>query len=706
MNISVVQKRRFLENIYKLYYSNGIKPTSQQVLQAYTDYFSVNQPGFPTRIGYNDLNDSEIINADTINGIMTSALFNIDVLYDTILENSDELFMVATTLSKKIEKLKTKRKILESKLDDLLFENNNSDGYFYSYTENFSSTEKIDIPFTSGYIDTSNGSAVLSSENSDRYSVFEVDNIANVKPVISLYKNGVLFANNISVDNFNNVFDGLNDTYWNFSTFTESIVPVSVSIKIPINKNVLISKVEGHLLGSSPVLTQVKVSASDGSGEESYIKKSDLDYDVFNFSIKPKNYSFIELVFLKNEPDYIDRDSSSPYVYSFGLKELAINSVTRSKNGVIVSKPISLPNNLNNQLVIDSVSLDSNEQNNQDGSINYYVAEDNPNAISINDFNWIPISPLSYDDQSFSNIVNFNGSLKNIKYISDAPKANELQLIPINENSNNVNDLNPNINIYQDKKVYRIAALDEKENYISPILLGNLNCFNHYYVLGSETQIYKNIDYWINEINDINNNLLKNKLIQNLGTISTGISSPSYGYIQAKIISDTENKIINNITKSISTFDLAIYLNGSKIADLPSGRLNSSIEWSFISGINDIVITYNKPSSGIVSFSLTNGVDISTYGSIFTDYFFYLNNFDFRNRNMNDNLYFTIDNPFGRKEIISSAPISNISRFSYISNTDTAPSAIRYRIDLSRFDNPFSSPKVDSLKIKFKHKNS
>ena len=72
---------------------------------------------------------------------------------------------------------------------------------------------------------------------------------------------------------------------------------------------------------------------------------------------------------------------------------------------------------------------------------------------------------------------------------------------------------------------------------------------------------------------------------------------------------------------------------------------------------------------------------------------------------MNDNLYFTIDNPFGRKEIISSAPLINLSRFSYISNTNNSPSAIRYRIDLNRYQNPFTSPKVDSLKIKFKHNN-
>jgi len=186
MNISTIQKRRFLENIYKLYYSNGVKPTEQQILNAFSDYFSVNKAGFPLDIDYAALNGTSKTNVDILNELMINGLFNLDVLYDAILENNDELFRVATTLNKKIENLKTKRKLLESKVDNLLFVNNNTDGYFYSYTENFSSADKIDIPFTTGYVDTSNGSAVISSENSERYSAFALDNVSGIRPKISL----------------------------------------------------------------------------------------------------------------------------------------------------------------------------------------------------------------------------------------------------------------------------------------------------------------------------------------------------------------------------------------------------------------------------------------------------------------------------------------------------------------------------------------
>lgn len=705
MNVSVIQKRRFLENIYKLYYSNGTKPTDQQILNAFSDYFSVNKPGFPLAINYADLNGTNKTDVDTLNELMINSLFNLDVLYDSILENNEELFKVATTLNKKIEQLKTKRKILESKVDDLLFINNNSDGYFYSYTENFSSINNIDIPFTTGFVDTKNSSAALSSEISDRYSIFATDNLSGVRPKISLYENGFLISDNINSDTFSNVFDGLNDTYWVYEHRATSLSPVSIVINIPINRNAILSKVEGYVLTSSPVLTQLKVSFTDSSPQQIFTKNSSLDYDVFSFSIKPANYSSIELTLFKNEPDYIDRTSSAPYVYRVGLRDLIIGSSTKSKNGTIVSKPISLPVSKNDLLVIDAVSLEAKEQYITDGSITYYVAADNPTATSIYDFNWIPISPSGSESSGFNSVVNFDGSIKNIKYISASPKQNEIQLIPINQDSKNINDLNPNPKIYQNKTVYRIAALEQQEEYTMPVLLGNLNSFKHYYYLGSESQVYKDVDYWIKEINSPDNKLLKNVLTQNLGTISTGINSPSYGYIQTKIICDKQNTVINNLKKSISTFDLAVYLNGVRIADLPSGKLNENIEWNLLSGINDLVITYNKPSTGAVSFTLTSGTDLSVYGSIFTDYFFYLNSFDFRNRNMDDNLYFTIDNPFGRKEIITSAQVNGVSRFSYLSKNAKPVSAIRYRVDLVRFANPFASPKVDYLKIKFKHKD-
>jgi hypothetical protein len=705
MNISMVQKTRFLENIYKLYYSNGIKPTDHQIKKAFSDYFSVNKPGFPLRLNYNALNSEAKTNVDLLNELMVNSLFNLDVLYDTILDSNEELFQVVTSLNKNIENLKAKRKALEAKVDDLIFANNNSEGYFYSYTENFSNIDKVDTFYSSAYVDILSGYAMLSAENSDRYTVFSLDNIINSRPTISLYENGTLISNTIDSTTFNNVFDGLNDTYWMYEHRTSSPIPVALTMDMPISNTSIISKVEGYVLTSSPLDIQLVVSPVDGSPQDTLTKLSSGDYSSFSFSLKPKAYSNVRITFFKKEPDLIDKNSQLPYVYRMGLRDLIIGASTRSKYGTIVSKPISLPVESNDQLVIDSVSMEANEQFVNDGVINYYISEDNPSANTISDFNWIPISPTGSENAGFTSVVNFNGSVKNVINLSSIPEDEELELIPIDTTSKNINDLNPNNKIYENKTVHRIAALDNDETYINPVLLGNTNSFKHFYILNNIPFRYKDIEAWNSDINAIDNTLLNNILYQQLGTIAPGINSPSSGYVKTKMICDSENNVINTIKKSVSTFDLAVYLNGVRIADLPSGQLSQSIEWNFLEGINDIVVTYDKAASGQISFSLTEGIDLNTYGSIFTDYFFYLDKFDFRNKNMNDNFYFTIDNPFGRKEIIASSKIENQSRFSYISNNATAPKAIRYRIDFSRFENPFVSPKVDSLKIKFKHKD-
>ncbi len=408
MNISMVQKTRFLENIYKLYYSNGIKPTDHQIKKAFSDYFSVNKPGFPLRLNYNALNSEAKTNVDLLNELMVNSLFNLDVLYDTILDSNEELFQVVTSLNKNIENLKAKRKALEAKVDDLIFANNNSEGYFYSYTENFSNIDKVDTFYSSAYVDILSGYAMLSAENSDRYTVFSLDNIINSRPTISLYENGTLISNTIDSTTFNNVFDGLNDTYWMYEHRTSSPIPVALTMDMPISNTSIISKVEGYVLTSSPLDIQLVVSPVDGSPQDTLTKLSSGDYSSFSFSLKPKAYSNVRITFFKKEPDLIDKNSQLPYVYRMGLRDLIIGASTRSKYGTIVSKPISLPVESNDQLVIDSVSMEANEQFVNDGVINYYISEDNPSANTISDFNWIPISPTGSENAGFTSVVNFN----------------------------------------------------------------------------------------------------------------------------------------------------------------------------------------------------------------------------------------------------------------------------------------------------------
>ena len=106
-----------------------------------------------------------------------------------------------------------------------------------------------------------------------------------------------------------------------------------------------------------------------------------------------------------------------------------------------------------------------------------------------------------------------------------------------------------------------------------------------------------------------------------------------------------------------------------------------------------------------MSFSLAENLNISRYGSVFSDLFRYLDPLEFQIRATNDNYYFTIDTVYGRREILSTKQILGESNFIFTSRNDYNVSSVRYRADLMRNDNPYSSPILETIRIKFKHRD-
>jgi len=710
VNISTLQKKRFLDNLYKRYYSNGTIPSKQEVLREFNAYFTINKPGFPIRVDHDLLRSINTVDVDVINSIMANAAFNLDIVYDSLFENNEQLMSVITSLNKKIENLKNQRAALETKIDDLLFANNNTDGFFYSFTENFNGLENVDLNLSSAYVNTTNRHVALSSLRSEQFNNLTVDNIVSSSPTISVYENGFEVSSNnnksLGSNDFNNVFDGLTDTAWFLDHESQKINYITLNINIPINSSSIISKIEGIVSTTSATSILIRANYSD-SNKQSEIKNFDSrkDYGSFSFSVPADRYSSIEIIMYKTEPDLVVANSTKPYIYKFGLRELVIGSKYYDKSGSLVSKALSLPEVDNKHLVIDAVSVEVGEQKIKGTDARYYVAADYPSATSISDFSWIPISPSGSESSGYPSIVSFSGSTTKSKKILQSRQTGSLELVPINTSSKNANEINPTSNIYQNKTVYRVARLENQENYINPILYGNIDSFNHYYLLTTEDTVsyYEDINFWSDQITKKNAALFSSVLKEQSGSLYPGINSLTSGYIQTNLSCDVAQKVIFNVNKINYNFNLAIYLNGINIADLPNGTLTKSVEWNLIAGINNIIITYDKPFNGSISFSPMEGTSFSKFGSLFTDYYNYLDPLDFQNKSTDIGNYFTIDTVYGSKEIISSKLIDYNCNFKYIAKVADPVTSIRYRVDLDRFDNPLNTPTVDHVKLKFKH---
>lgn len=710
MDIATIQKRKFLNNIYKLYYSTGVKPSEKDLRAIFNQYFFVNKLGFPLEMQYNLLQSIDLTDVHVMNELMANTLFNLDVLYECIVENNQEAFSVITALNAKLEGLKVKRKNLESKVDQLIFSNNNSDGYYYSYLENFSQTKNLDMNMTTAFVDIENGQAKIPKITSSISNVLTIDNITASNATYTVRFEDTVVVNGSPAENIDAAFDGLTDTYWSYEYSSQSLGLVSVTINIPIAVNIATSKVSGTLLTASPAEVYVTMIPNDTAAiEENFVKNSKSDYNKFSFSVPAKNYKNISITIVKSEPDKIILNSNTPYVYSFGFREIVIGSDYYDRLGVIVSQPISVPSADNSNLAIASIALESDAQVPEGTGVKYYVAKNESEFSQISDLNWIPIEPMGSADNSFSKVVNLIPSNKNIKYIDSTDS--ELTLIPLNDTSTNANELNPAQLPNSSAVAYRTTVVNDSEKYINPFILAGINCVRHYHIFNlSEinenyyVELYKSIDYWSQKIIENNQEeLYQNVLLNQTRQISPSINSPANGLMQFSIYSPNDIKVYHDLIKNRDDFNLAVYLNGVLIADLPSGKTNSNIEWNFIKGINNIYITYDKIFTGLINFSIMSGTNIDTYGTVFLDYFSYLDPIEFRRRINSDFNTFTIDNFYNRREILTSKQISNRSVIQYYTANPDLVTAVRYRIDLERYDNPLQTPIIDALRIKFRH---
>ena len=709
MNISSIQKRKFLGNIYKILYSQGKKPSELEIKKVFGEYFSIYKFGNPIPLDYTKLDIVAKTDVNLINELMANTLFNVEVLYDCVNENNQEIFSIVTALNNRLDNLKSKRKILENKIDDLIFANSNSDGYFYSYLEGFSNLDTIDMDMTSAYIDTLYGNVSIPKITNSISNALTTSTITSSNATYSIMSNNQPVVNNVDVQDFESVFDGLNDTYWSYTHNSPEPSVVVMTLNIPINTSYNLSKISGSLLTSAPCAIYVTATPTDtNKPEQMRSQTSKTDYNRFSFTIPADFYSKIMIIIYKTEPDQIENNSINPYTYKFGIRELVINADYYDKSAVIVSAPISVPVSDNNKLTINSVSIETKDQILSGTDIKYYVAADSTSVKQIAEFNWIPIEPTSSTNATAQKIVNLSGSSVQSRYIG--VPGEDSSSIPINPNPENVNEANPTILPGTDKEVYRIEAVNASDQFIDPYILADLNCYKHYHITpgNSNVEYYKSLNIWTekiainDDVNELNTDIVKDQI----SNIAPGIYGVRVGLMETKLLTTKEYKVSHKVTKSRDDFNLAIYLNGTLIADLPSGVISSTIEWNFITGINNIVVTYDKNFSGLINFDLMSNKNLIDYGTMFLNYFSYLDPMEFKRRSDISANLFTIAPFYTRREILSSREISGKSLLNYYSNALDTVTAVRYRADLIRHENPLQTPLIDSIRVKFKHNDS
>jgi hypothetical protein len=719
MSISNIQKEKFLDVIYRNLYSSGYIPKESEVLDFFSRYFSNYQIGQPLPLESEIFRQLFASNVDVVNQRMLHTLFNMEILYDAISENAEEIMSTTTALNKRLQNLRARRIELENKIDDIMFTNQNSDGVFSAYTDSFATADGTDLSFTSAYVDISNGKVTLPTLSS---AVFDLVSAKSVVPrgatySLSFNKNSIYSNQAISDESFfPSVFDGLENTEWNKTFNFDSVGLITFQINLPITSSVVVSSISGRLNTISPVDIYCRVNYSDPTKKSNVFgKKSSKDYDRFSFNFEAGDVASIDLYFTKSEPDYIEENKKDKYVYRYGFRDISISGKYYERAATYVSKPIKLKTNDNKNLAIDSISISVNQSGFENGSISYFIAEDNPAAQILSDFSWIPISATNDPLASYPSVVKFEGTYLRSKKIVDQVQNSEteIQKIPLAAKSDvqNINQQNPTVDLYPDSLIYRVAKIDSFDNPYNSYILSGTGLVNGYYINYTQ-KIFNEIDglsTWDSIINGRSSvrqlyTIPKYDVSQNptffVGPNLSGISV----LLDTKVLCSSEKTVRHTFIKNDSIskdWNIAVYLNG-KPTYIPAGQFSETIEWNFKQGVNSVRVAIDIEGSANGSITLMEGKTLANYGLVYLDYYSYVDPLEFKKNRSEYDYVFTIENFFGNKEIMSRTDIRSNSRIFYYTNNPNKIESVRFRADLSRSQNPIGSPSIDSYTVKFK----
>jgi len=743
MSIDNIQKKRFLDTVMKIYYSLGSEPSYNDISVLFGQYFNLNRVGEPVSLNYDDLNASNSIDHEKLNRIMTTLLFNVDVLYESFHEEVDQLYSVLSSYKFRLDNLRSKRAEVEKKVDDYLFSLKNTDGFYYSISSAFNDTEMTDLANTSAFVDTDTRKVSLPVLSSDLFNY-----VGNLLNVTSNAQTTIIFDGEIKetrqgVD-FTNVFNGLNNSYWSYTaqdgTFgykSNSIGVCTLKITVPVTTaiNNGISLVEGRLRSKKAVDISVAVyDGQDTTKSEFASKSGSSDYDVFSFHFEPKLSTYIEIYLTKTEPDSVTTDSSQNkvYVYDFTIDELVISAPYYDFSARYISSTFTVPSSEDKTIMIDGVMLETNDQVPTGCNINYYIAADNGTENDISLLNWYSISPTNYSTSSSENIIKFNGTALRARRVIDSvdnsilPSENNLIKIPRNTTFRNPIESYFYQNDYNNLgfNLYRFAKLPTGIDPIDPYILENVdsNQLKVSFVAGTSLS-HAN---WQEVLSNSRKDLV---VYQSNMSVPDGqdffYTNLQYGsiHIGTNIYSESDFSTTKNLLKTIyqsgsggsQYWDIEIYLNGTLLAKSEPGTLITSITWNFKKGQNNLAIIINNstnhtsgvPSAFNGSFSLFEGISIKNIPSIriYQNYFYQVKIEDLRNLYSNTDNVFSIINWENNKEIVyrREKEIESGSIVYYLENLNNGVSGLRLRADLFRGNNAYASPAINSFRLKFKH---
>ncbi len=720
MSIKQVQIQNVFDLITKAHLQDGDSPLLDDIYKYLNKFFADQKIGMPYTLPRDIFRTEDKSDPELMNDFMALMITNSDTLYETCFNHIDQILTLNTVLRTHLDRLRIKRTVLNTKIDDYLLGIFNSDGYFYSVSDQFATTELTDFDYTTAFIDTNAGLVSIPAVSTKSRNVHPDALSASLFQAYDATGN---MLNVTSKTQFQDALDGLTNTAWQLEVKTNAPSPIVLDVEIILSTALsdnLITKVDLVPFGVTPVQCAVKTSFEQNNAIaempfSSQVKTSS-DKMVFIADQPRADVRKFKLQLKKEAPDYEISDTRErTKVYLFGFKEIALTEQYFDPEARFVSEPLFLDSEITGESAIDAVSITVDHAISAGTSISYYIAADNPNATDISGFNWKMIQPLTDSAQLPAQIVRFDGSTRNSKVIRSRPRnEDELNLFDLNSSNTNLAKRNPTPSYFNQIDVYRVARFTE-DNILSTLAMEEgLNSTRVFYTDLSIDAYTDGFEFWKTKFNTPGSYVSTNGQIDTGHGFLYGADVGENGksvYSESFVFSEKDQPVVlkecRKADANSKTWAVKVFLNGREIAALPVGTDKLTVPWRFRQGKNHVVVMANIPTTAsnlsapyIGFFQVMSEGNLFDYGVVKLDDWIYVDNYKFEYNITDDVKAFTIYN----NEIVTRRKPTDNYRLVYQQAQAEAPEAVRVRADFQRSNSfAYTTPLLDAYRVRFSY---
>lgn len=716
-----VQTERVLQDVVRLLYSGGTKPLTNEIITKISAYFSKYPAGRPLPMPLENIVDGLVSDSHLYNKLIKHLSINIDVLYEASMRQIEDILELTSSLQTELDRLDRKRRRIETKIDDFLLSQYNTDGYFYSVSDNFSDLSMTNTTLTSAEADTDAGFLLLPTVSSTTTSLpIELVGAPNIK----VYADGEDESYDELAPFAGALEDSLDNTIWAFEAATDEPKEVVATVTVRLGNGVdpiWLSQINFTPYGSTPVQVFWETQSEDGwAGFGSRIQTGT---SKMVFGESARGVKNVRFTLRKTEPDYTENiNGKLRYKYIFGARSLSFIYHTYERNATFVSEPLQMPSDFATDAAIDAVSIDVKADIPADTEMRYFVASTDLSEFTaenlavgtpeLSDYVWQEITPVN-SQQPGGKIVRFSGANTNTRMIRQNPQGGDLQLTPM-KTAGPVQERNPTPSIIPGVDVYRVARLEDEPFRNSLELWEGVNSTRIHSKNIDNATDFRDIDlpYWA----DVFRN---EETTVDYGRIDTG-NEFFYGgdvgavnkdiYVETFLFADrsweTFLQEFQKIDVRSQTWDIKVYLNGRILGHLPVGTNKLQLPWRFNEGLNHIVILIRIPFSAgesdpyMGALSLLGRDNLYNYGAVHLAKWNYVDLFAMKYNETGQPKTFTIHN----NEIISRRMPTANYQLRYAVGTGEGPAAVLFRAELSRSrNNPSVTPVLDQYRLRFSY---